>query len=70
MNAKRKSIEKVSSGERKIYNHDFKDLTDWEKVRSMTEEEITRNALEDPDALPFDDDWEEAVIVYPDKHKE
>jgi hypothetical protein len=31
----------------------------------MTEEEIERNALSDPDALPFDDDWEDAAVVYP-----
>jgi hypothetical protein len=35
----------------------------------MTEEEIERNALSDPDALPFDDDWEDAVLVYPDSDR-
>ncbi len=41
------------------------DLSDWERVRSMTNEEIEKNALSDPDALPFDDEWEDADVIYP-----
>jgi hypothetical protein len=42
---------------------DFSDLTDWERVKSMSDAEIEANALSDPDALPFDDDWENAAII-------
>ena len=31
----------------------MEDLTDWERVRNMTEEEIEQNALDDPDAQPL-----------------
>ncbi|MCA2813472.1 MAG: hypothetical protein IM477_13355 [Microcystis sp. M090S1] len=41
------------------------DLTDWERVKSMSDAEIAANALSDPDALPFDDDWENAAIISP-----
>ena len=44
---------------------DFSDLTDWERVKSMSDAEIEDNALSDPDALPFDDDWENAAIISP-----
>lgn len=44
---------------------DFSDLTDWERVKSMSDAEIEANALSDPDALPFDDDWENAMIISP-----
>jgi hypothetical protein len=42
---------------------DFSDLTDWERVKSMSDAEIEANALSDSDALPFDDDWENAAII-------
>ncbi|MFI3271518.1 MAG: BrnA antitoxin family protein [Pseudomonadota bacterium] len=32
-----------------------KSLTDWERVRTMDDAEITAAALSDPDALPLDD---------------
>jgi hypothetical protein len=35
---------------------DLSDLTDWERVKSMSDAEIEANALSDTDALPFDDD--------------
>jgi hypothetical protein len=31
----------------------------------MSDAEIEANALSDPDALPFDDDWENAAIISP-----
>ena len=31
----------------------MEDLTDWERVKNMTEEEIEQNALDDPDAQPL-----------------
>lgn len=42
---------------------DINNLTDWERVKSMGDLEIEANALSDPDALPFDDDWENAEII-------
>ena len=42
---------------------DFSDLTDWERVKSMSDAEIEANALSDTDALPFDDDWENAALM-------
>jgi hypothetical protein len=36
----------------------FDDLSDWERVKSMSDAEIEANALSDTGALPFDDDWE------------
>ena len=42
---------------------DINNLTDWERVKSMGDAEIEANALSDPDALPFDDDWENAAII-------
>ncbi|MCA2683223.1 MAG: hypothetical protein IM504_07050 [Microcystis sp. M038S2] len=63
------SIKRVST-KRGILNtkeerQDFSDLTDWERVKSMSDAEIEANALSDPDALPFDDDWENAAIISP-----
>ena len=42
---------------------DINNLTDWERVKSMSDAEIEANALSDPDALPFDDDWKNAAII-------
>jgi putative transcriptional regulator len=36
----------------------MKDLTDWARVNAMTEEEIERNAAEDPDNPPWtEEEW-------------
>ena len=44
----------------------LKSLTDWDRVRAMTDEEIERNASEDPDNPPWtDEDWANARVVYP-----
>lgn len=44
----------------------MEDLTDWERVHNMTEEEIEQNALNDPDALPYTEEELEQVesVVY------
>ena len=45
----------------------MKSLTDWERVRSMTEEEIERNAADDPDNPPFtEEEWARARVVWPE----
>jgi uncharacterized protein (DUF4415 family) len=44
----------------------MKDLSDWARVDAMTEEEIERNAIEDPDNPPWtDEDWANARVVWP-----
>ena len=44
----------------------MKDLTDWDRVRAMTEEKIERNALDDPDNPPWtEEEWARARVVWP-----
>jgi uncharacterized protein (DUF4415 family) len=44
----------------------MKSKTDWARVDAMTEEEIERNALEDPDNPPWtEEDWKNARVVWP-----
>jgi uncharacterized protein (DUF4415 family) len=44
----------------------MKSLTDWDHVNSMTEEEIERNAAEDPDNPPMtDEEWARARVMVP-----
>ena len=44
----------------------MKSLTDWARVDAMTEEEIERNAAEDPDNPPWtEEDWKNARVVWP-----
>jgi hypothetical protein len=46
-------------------------LTDWQKVKGMTEEEIETLAKADPDCQPTDDDfWYDAVVVKSSNHKQ
>jgi uncharacterized protein (DUF4415 family) len=46
-----------------------KGQTDWARLDAMTEEEIERNAAEDPDNPPWtDEDWANAQVVDPRKH--
>ncbi|MDB9506667.1 hypothetical protein [Microcystis aeruginosa] len=58
-------MERLALGRINITNNppDINNLTDWERVKSMGDLEIEANALSDPDALPFDDDWENAEII-------
>jgi len=45
-------------------------LTDWERVKGMTSEEIETLAKADPDCQPTDDDfWDEATVVKPNTHR-
>jgi len=44
----------------------MKDLTDWARLDAMTEEEIERNAADDPDNPPWtEEDWANARVVWP-----
>lgn len=45
---------------------EMKGKTDWERVKNMTEEEIERNAREDPDTLLLEDcDMSKLQVVLP-----
>ena len=37
-------------------NHPLEDKTDWQRLRAMTDEEVTAAALSDPDAQPMTDE--------------
>ena len=43
--------------------------TDWAAVDALTDEEIEAAVRNDPDAVPLDFDWSEAVLVLPAKKK-
>jgi uncharacterized DUF497 family protein len=46
-----------------------KGKTDWAAVDALTDKEIEEAARNDPDAVPLDVDWSEAVLVIPPKKK-
>ena len=41
--------------------------TDWAKVDALTDEDIARAAVNDPDAAPLDVDWSKARLYFPGK---
>jgi uncharacterized protein (DUF4415 family) len=43
--------------------------TDWAAVDALTDEQIEAAVRNDPDAVPLDFDWSEAVLVIPPKKK-
>jgi uncharacterized protein (DUF4415 family) len=43
--------------------------TDWAAVDALSDAEIEAAVRADPDAVPFDLDWSEAVLVVPPKKK-
>lgn len=48
----------------------IQDLTDWERAKEMTDEEIVANANDDPDCQPTDDDfWGDAKVVKPNTYR-
>jgi uncharacterized protein (DUF4415 family) len=46
-----------------------KGKTDWARVDAMTDAEIEAAVRNDPDAVPLDVDWSDAVLVIPPKKK-
>ncbi|MGK7959889.1 hypothetical protein [Crocosphaera sp.] len=47
----------------------MKGETDWDKIKGMTDEEIEKNALDDPDSQPIPDEmWEDAQVVFPQQN--
>lgn len=43
--------------------------TDWAAVDALTDEQIEEAIRNDPDAVPLDFNWDEAVLVIPPKKK-
>jgi len=43
--------------------------TDWARVDALTDEQIEEAVRNDPDAVPLDFNWDEAVLVIPPKKK-
>jgi len=46
-----------------------KGKTDWTAVDALTDEEIAEAVRNDPDAVPLDVDWSDAILVIPTKKK-
>lgn len=46
-----------------------KGKTDWAAVDALTDEEIEAAVRNDPDAVPLDVDWSDAVLVIPPRKK-
>ncbi len=44
-----------------------KGKTDWARVDALTDEDIAKAVANDPDAVPIDIDWSDAVLVIPPK---
>jgi uncharacterized protein (DUF4415 family) len=44
-----------------------KGRTDWARVDALTDEDIAKAVANDPDAVPIDIDWSDAVLVIPPK---
>jgi uncharacterized protein (DUF4415 family) len=53
----------VSRGSRR------KGKTDWAAVDALTDKQIADAVRDDPDAVPIDVDWSDAVLVIPPKKK-
>ena len=46
-----------------------KSETEWAAVDALTDEQIEEAVRNDPDAVPFDFDWDNAVLVVPPKKR-
>ncbi len=44
-----------------------KGKTDWARVDALTDDDIAKAVANDPDAVPIDIDWSDAVLVVPPK---
>lgn len=44
-----------------------KGKTDWAAVDALTDDDIANAVANDPDAVPIDIDWSDAVLVIPPK---
>jgi uncharacterized protein (DUF4415 family) len=46
-----------------------KGKTDWARVDALTDEDIAKAVANDPDAVPIDIDWSNAVLAIPPRKK-
>src|SRR5580700_4267148 len=46
-----------------------KGKTDWARVDALTDDEIAAAVADDPDAVPINIDWSDAVLVIPPRKK-
>jgi uncharacterized protein (DUF4415 family) len=46
-----------------------KGKTDWARFDALTDDDIAKAVANDPDAVPIDIDWSDAVLVMPAKKK-
>jgi uncharacterized protein (DUF4415 family) len=46
-----------------------KSESDWARVDALTDEQIEEAVRNDPDAVPLDFNWDDAVLVIPPKKK-
>ena len=46
-----------------------KGKTDWARFDALTDEDIAKAVANDPDAVPIDIDWSDAVLVIPTRKK-
>jgi uncharacterized protein (DUF4415 family) len=44
-----------------------KGKTDWARVDALTDDDIAKAVANDPDAVPIDIDWSDAVLIIPPK---
>lgn len=73
MSEKEKNITvflKDSSQQKIVLKPDSQGLTDWDRVNTMTEPEIEKNALSDLDALPVEEEdlWERGKWIFPEPY--
>ena len=52
---------------RRKFGERRKGKTDWAAVDALTDKEIEEAVHNDPDAVPLDVDWSQAVLVIPPK---
>jgi uncharacterized protein (DUF4415 family) len=46
-----------------------KGKTDWARLDKLSEEDIANAVANDPDAVPIDVDWSDAVLIMPTRKK-
>ena len=67
----RKKKDRITSVSRGVPVGSKEDETDWHRLNAMTEEEIERNAREDPDSLRLEDcDLTQLRVVMPKRKKQ
>lgn len=58
---------RTRKNEERAYRNRRKGKTDWARVDALTDEDIAKAVANDPDAVPIDIDWSDAVLVIPPK---